>query len=264
MPDRRAERNPNAFDLAHLRRDLKPFRLHWFPRLRSTNDHAAAMRKRGELYAPAVVLTGHQLAGRGRGANTWWSAADGVLTVTFAMPIEEHLAAYQIPLAAGLAVRNAAAELTTHDSIALKWPNDVLHDGRKLAGLLCERVHHVDLIGVGLNVNVETKEAPQQLRSRLTSLRHVTGEPFDMTDALLCVAHHLHRTLSLRKEHPFPAILREYDCHHALVGRQVRVIGSAEEPVVSGVCQGLDDLGRLVLRDGRTTRRVIAGHVEMI
>jgi len=254
---------PHSFSLARLRRELKPFRLYWFPRLRSTNDHAAAMRKRGELFAPAVVLTGNQMAGRGRGTNTWWSGG-GVLTVTFAMPIEEHLAAYQIPLAAGLAVRNAAAELSGQDSISLKWPNDVLYEDRKLAGLLCERVHHVDLIGVGLNVNVDVSKAPAPLRSRITSLSMIGGRELDMTDALLTLARHLHRTLSLRKEHPFPEILKQYDRHHALVGRQVRVVGSAEEPVVSGVCQGLDDLGRLVLRDGRTTRRVIAGHVEMI
>jgi BirA family biotin operon repressor/biotin-[acetyl-CoA-carboxylase] ligase len=180
------------------------------------------------------------------------------------MPIEEHLAAYQIPLAAGLAVRNAAAELTADDSIALKWPNDVLHDGRKLAGLLCERVHHVDLIGVGLNINVDAKDAPPHLRSRLTSLLQIAGQPFDMTDALLTVARHLHRTLSLRKEHPFPAILKEYDRHHALVGREVRVTTGPAEPVVSGTCRGLDDLGRLLLRDTRTTHRVIAGHVELV
>src|SRR5688500_14403447 len=128
-------RSSSSFDLARLRTGLKPFRLYWFPRLRSTNDHAAVLRKRRELFAPAVVLTGNQLAGRGRGSNKWWSDG-GVLTVTFAMPIEEHLAAYQIPLAAGLAVRNAAADLSRQDSISLKWPNDVLYEGRKLAGLL--------------------------------------------------------------------------------------------------------------------------------
>ena len=255
-------RGQSCISLSRLRVELKPFRLYWFPRLRSTNDHAAVMRKRGELFAPAVVLTGRQTAGRGRGGNAWWSGG-GVLTVTFALPIEEHLAAYQIPLAAGLAVRNAVAELTRVEAVSLKWPNDVLHDECKLAGLLCERVHHVDLIGVGMNVNVGAGDAPPELRGRITSMRDITARAFDMTDVLLTVARHLQRTLSLRKEHPFPAILKEYDRHHALVGRQVRVV-NANEPAVTGVCQGLDDLGRLVLRYGSTTHRVIAGHVEAV
>ena len=60
---------------------------------------------------------------------------------------------------------------------------------------------------------------------------------------------------------PFAALLREYDRHHALVGRTVTV-RAANEPVLRGVCQGLDETGRLLLRDGKTIHRVIAGHVE--
>src|SRR5438270_7466674 len=81
--------DPSRFNLTALRAGVKPFRLHWFPTLRSTNDHAAAMRKRGELFAPAIVLTGRQTAGRGRGSNTWWSGAAGMLTVTFVFPVDE-------------------------------------------------------------------------------------------------------------------------------------------------------------------------------
>src|SRR3954469_20896930 len=99
----------NSFDFARLKKELKPFRLHFFPRLRSTNDHASLLRKRNDLFAPAIVLTPNQLAGRGRGRNTWWSKK-GALTVTFALPIDQTKDPHQIPLIAGLAVRNAAAE----------------------------------------------------------------------------------------------------------------------------------------------------------
>ncbi|MEA2736622.1 MAG: BirA family transcriptional regulator, partial [Humisphaera sp.] len=113
----------NSFHLDHLRRGIKPFKLHWFPRLRSTNDHAAELRRRGELYAPAIVLAGRQIAGRGRGSNSWWSAG-GSITVTFVFPVEEHLSPHQVPLLAGLAVRDAAAELLGDEKVSLKWPND--------------------------------------------------------------------------------------------------------------------------------------------
>ena len=137
-----------SYELERLRTSLKPFRLHWYPTLGSTNDHAAELRRRGGLFAPAVVLTGRQTAGRGRGAHVWWSGP-GCITVTFVLPIGEQVQPYQLPLIAGLAVRNAAAELTGNDGIQLKWPNDVLHEGRKLAGLLCERVEKADLVGLG-------------------------------------------------------------------------------------------------------------------
>jgi len=251
-----------AFHLSDLRTGLKPFRLHWFPRLRSTNDHAAALRKRGQLYAPAVVLTGHQLAGRGRGSNAWWSGA-GSLTVTFVFAAEEHLAPYHVPLLAGLAVRNAASALVANDAVQLKWPNDLQFEGRKLAGLLCERVHKADLVGLGLNVNVERRQIPAALRDSVTSLSEIAGRDFELTEVVTMIAKHLHGALSHRDEQSFAAAMREYDCHHALVGKRVSVIGGGDGSGVSGKCEGLDEMGRLILRDGRTLHRVIAGHVQL-
>src|SRR5688572_28211791 len=251
-------------DLSRLRTQIKPFRLHWFPRLRSTNDHAATLRKRGELFAPAMVLTGHQLAGRGRGAHAWWSPP-GCLTVTFVLPIEAHLSPHQIPLLAGLAVRNAAAELARDASVALKWPNDVLYNGRKLAGLLCERVHKADLVGLGLNVNVDPRKAPVALRERITSLSVVARRPLDMTEALITVARHLNTTLLHRDERLFAESLRAYDAHHALIGRRVAVIDNGHGAPTTGKCEGLDSTGRLLLRDRkRTLHRIVAGQVQLV
>jgi BirA family biotin operon repressor/biotin-[acetyl-CoA-carboxylase] ligase len=251
------------FDLQRLRRDLKPFRLHWFPRLRSTNDHAAVLRKRGELFAPAIVLTGHQLAGRGRGANTWWSG-DGSLTVTFVLPADEHLAAHHVPLIAGLAARNACAQLAGENEIQLKWPNDLLYENRKLAGLLCERVHKADLIGVGLNINIDLKKVPIPLRDRVTSLNVICGKPIDATTALIALAGQLREMLSNRNDQSFAEVIREYDRHHALLGRRVTVTQSIGEPPITGKCEGLDETGRLLLRDRKTLHRVIAGQVQLI
>ncbi|MGH7213196.1 MAG: biotin--[acetyl-CoA-carboxylase] ligase [Tepidisphaeraceae bacterium] len=251
-----------SFNLSRLRDGLKPFRLHWYPRLGSTNDHAADLRRRGELYAPAVVLTGHQLAGRGRGSNTWWSGA-GCLTVTFVFAIDDALAPHQIPLLAGLAVREATAGLAGGADVQLKWPNDLLVGGRKLAGLLCERVHKADLIGLGLNVNPDRRAIPARLRDRVTSLAEVVGKPLDMTEALVRIASSLHRTMRRRADRPFSQRLREYDRHHALVGRRVSVIVGNGEPPVSGTCEGLDTLGRLLVRRGAKVHHVIAGHVVM-
>jgi BirA family biotin operon repressor/biotin-[acetyl-CoA-carboxylase] ligase len=170
---------------------------------------------------------------------------------------------HQLPLVAGLAVRNAAAELTGNPAMQLKWPNDVLFDLRKVAGLLCERVHGADLVGLGLNVNVDPAKAPAALRGRVTSLSAVAGKPLDMTTALSVVAAHLHRAVSGRAEEPFPAVLREYDAHHALVGRVVTVTGADSEPPVSGRCEGMDEMGRLVLRSRSKLHRVISGQVTL-
>jgi BirA family biotin operon repressor/biotin-[acetyl-CoA-carboxylase] ligase len=167
-------------------------------------------------------------------------------------------------LLAGLAVRNAAAEIAQDQRVALKWPNDVLYDGRKLAGLLCERVHKADLVGLGLNVNLDPRKAPAALRERITSLASITGREFDMADALVAVARHLRTTLLHRDERLFSHFLHEYDSHHALVGRRVSVINNGGPPA-TGKCEGLDSTGRLLLRDrNRTLHRIVAGQVQLL
>ncbi|HEV8606556.1 MAG TPA: biotin--[acetyl-CoA-carboxylase] ligase [Tepidisphaeraceae bacterium] len=248
-----------SFDLTRLKAGIRPFRLYFFPRLRSTNDHAALLRKRGDLFAPAIVLTPNQTAGRGRGRNTWWSK-EGALTVTFALPIDHDRDPHQVPLIAGLAVRNAAAELSGDHSIGLKWPNDVVHDNKKLAGLLCERIDRVDLIGIGLNVNIAPSDAPRAIRNHLTSLLLIAGKPFDLTDVLLSITRQLLRVWSRRQEHPFGALLEEYDRYHTLTGRRVSIVD--RDNSITGQCEGLDSAGRLLVR-AKKLHRIVAGQVEM-
>jgi BirA family biotin operon repressor/biotin-[acetyl-CoA-carboxylase] ligase len=221
------------------------------------------MRRRGELFAPAIILTGHQLAGRGRGSNTWWSGP-GCITATFAIAASDSIAPHQVPLLAGLAIRNAAAELAGGAEIQLKWPNDLLFENRKLAGLLCERLDRIDLIGVGLNVNVARNQPPRSLRDRITSLSQIVCQPLDQGEVLAAVARHLYAGLRRNGERPFPLALAEYDRHHALVGRRVAVGGGPAEERISGICRGLDSMGRLLLRTSAGTRHIIAGRIELL
>jgi BirA family biotin operon repressor/biotin-[acetyl-CoA-carboxylase] ligase len=249
----------NRFDLARLRQQLKPFRVHYFPTVGSTSAHAAKMRKEKRLFAPAIVLTSRQTAGRGRGSNQWFSA-DGSLTVTFVLPIDEH-EPWQLPLIAGLAARAACAEVSGHQGIMLKWPNDLLAGGKKLAGLLCQRIEKADLVGIGINVNTPIGRAPRELRGKIISLERLAGRPVDINEVLIKLAEHLRRVVRLRNEKPFAAFVEEYQKYDALAGERVQIAGENGEPAISGICQGIDDSGRLVLQCRDKVKRIIAGHV---
>ncbi|MGA2501965.1 MAG: hypothetical protein ABSH20_29845, partial [Tepidisphaeraceae bacterium] len=166
-------------------------------------------------------------------------------------------------LVAGLAVRNAAAELASTPDIQLKWPNDIVYQGKKLGGLLCERVENIDFIGLGLNLNLNPADAPVPLRGSITSINKICGQTLNPTDALILICKHMLQTLARRTEQPFAAILADYTQYHALHGHRL-TITNEDEPPIKGVCEGLDDMGRLLVRKGRTLHRIVTGHVEVM
>lgn len=150
-----------------------------------------------------------------------------------------------------LAVRDGAAAILeaaacpTAD-LTLKWPNDVLLGGRKLAGILIESAFAGDtlervIIGVGLNVNTRFDEAPDALRQRATSLREV-GPALDLDQALAAVLAAFearYAALSATRANPQP----EYARHLATLGTRVRVTRGTD--VIEGQAFGLTDEGAL-------------------
>lgn len=233
------------------------------------------MRRSGRLFAPAIVITSNQTRGRGRGANEWFSG-DGSLTMTLALPVAEHLKPHQVPLIAGLAVRNALCELSGSEEIQLKWPNDLLIGDRKLGGLLCERVEKADLIGIGINVSNRPTAFSPKIRDRCATLLEIACGSIDMNVMIAALATHVHRRLSKRNEYHFNTVLREYHRHHALVDRRIHVETPSLSELsnrlakqyerLSGVCLGLDGMGRLLLREDRDAshvHRIVAGHVVL-
>lgn len=249
------------YDLSGLREGLGVgWRLHFLSRCGSTNDVAGRMRREGRLYAPAIVVTPRQERGRGRGEKVWKSDS-GTMTATFALPVDEGHPPHHLPLIAGVAVREACVVLlgeTVAESVQLKWPNDVMIGGKKVAGLLCERVEGVDLVGVGLNVTTKIGRLPEAVRGRATSLE-LAGRKPTMTEVLLAVAAQLRKATEVRE--PFTAVLRRYDAHHLLPGKRVTIRPPHAEAVV-GRCEGLDAQGRLLVRTARGVERVVSGMVE--
>ena len=252
----------NALNLADLRERVAPFRLYFYTRLRSTSDHAVALRRAKKLYAPAIVLAASQTAGRGRGSNTWWSGR-GSLTITFCLPADTSLPPHHVPLLAGWAVRDACIGLTGNADIQVKWPNDVWFHDLKFAGLLCERINGVDFIGLGLNVNVVTADIPGSLRHRVTGLAAIAGKSLAMTDVVAAVAGRLADWLLRRTPDTFAAMLSGFDVAHALHGRLIRVTEPGATKPLVGVVRGLDGEGRLLLAMGEAVAKVVAGHVEL-
>jgi BirA family transcriptional regulator, biotin operon repressor / biotin---[acetyl-CoA-carboxylase] ligase len=248
-----------AYSISALRSQLKPFKLIWYPTVGSTNTKAAELRRAGKLLAPAIVLTGRQTAGRGRGSNKW-SSPPGVMTVTFVLPVSDQIQPHHVPLVAGLAVREACAELGATRA-GLKWPNDIWADDLKLAGLLCERTDHVDLVGVGLNVCCELGDLPAEVRRASTSLSHQAGRAVSLDEVLRALSQSMNDFL-LRPRFSIQTYLQQYSDLLVIKFRKIRVTDPGVN--IEGTCEGIDSAGRLVVsnRDGR--HALLAGRVSVL
>jgi BirA family biotin operon repressor/biotin-[acetyl-CoA-carboxylase] ligase len=238
---------------AWLARQLAPARVLAFARLRSTNRTAVALVEAGRLVAPALVLASRQTAGHGQRANRWWSD-DGSLCATFLLPASEAIPAGQVPLRAGFAVASVLARRLPPGSVRLKWPNDVLVNGRKIAGLLCLRARDADLIGLGLNVRTDLRHAPADVRARATALAREMPNP-PRRDEL---ARELWAALCA--ERAADDWRERFEQFHLLRDRPVRVQDDGVS--VAGLCRGIDEKGRLLVEADDVVHALTGGTVE--
>lgn len=195
---------------------------------------------------PGDVFTADaQTAGRGRLDHTWESQAGANLMFSAVIDVAdlEPLHVVTLPLVVGLAVSEVVGRSCPRRTVAIKWPNDVLVDGRKIAGILCERVGDIVIAGVG--VNVKQTEFPDGLKGRATSFacEGVATEPAMVLSAVLSMFDMLQKVWRLRG---FAALQAQFAARDYLKGRRVCVLRTDDdvEPV-SGLCEGVQMDGTL-------------------
>ncbi len=234
--------------------------LHCLETCPSTNTWAIA--NSAILNHGDVVFTQKQTAGRGQHGRTWHSPL-GVLTTSI---ILNQIPAIHLPvfsLAAGLAVIYAVEDLLTNlQGLQLKWPNDILFDKQKLAGILCEasanNLTSRVVVGIGLNVNVELA----QTGINAISLHQISSAIPDNLQLLERLRHYLLETSSLlRLENKgLSAFLPALRSRDALIGQEITVDLGKEK--VAGLAAGISDRGHLQLKlPNGEMREFISGHI---
>ncbi len=204
----------------------------------------------------AVAVAEHQTAGRGRLGRTWEDApGDSLLCSVLLRPGGGRLP--QLSLVVALATAEAVEELTGREA-RVKWPNDVLVDGRKVAGILLEAVEQAVVAGIGVNVGQASDELPAAARTPAGSLRSATGRRHDRGALLAGVLLRLELAYDAWRAGGLEPVRGELERRNALQGRPVRV---GEEP---GVAAGIAPGGGLtVVLDSGATIVVESGEVEL-
>jgi BirA family biotin operon repressor/biotin-[acetyl-CoA-carboxylase] ligase len=241
----------------------------YFDTVGSTND---VLREKARGGAPEGLLAvaDEQTAGRGRQGRSWWAPRGSSLLFSLLLrPPLPAGAGAQCTMCLGLGAAEGI-ETVTGVQVALKWPNDLVLSGRKLAGMLTEfdadgdRLRWV-VLGLGINVNLPllaNSEVPQEVRDIAISLSDVVGHPVErlhLLAAILAATERWYERL-LEGESPHAAWAGKLDT----LGRGIHV-QLPDGTVLSGVAEGVDSQGALLLRDDAGVLRTIwAGDIHTL
>lgn len=232
--------------------------------LASCDSTNAVLLARAETGAASgtVVIAERQTTGRGRRGRQWFASPGDSLCFSLLWRFSPDTSPAGLSLAIGVAVARSLAKAGV-PGLALKWPNDVLLDGRKLGGILVELLPgapHAAVIGIGLNLRLPAG-MPDELRSTAAALYRVdeTTDPDAWYAALLI---DLLGTLERFAGGGFAALRGEWMAHHAFQDIPVRLLSDFGPPQ-EGICRGVDADGALLLESDGRVERVLSGEISL-
>lgn len=236
--------------------------IHYYEEVGSTNDEAFRMGMNG---APegTVLIAECQSAGKGRMQRVWHSPAGAnIYTSIILRPMFDVLRAPQISIATGVAVAETLIPYCP-GKVMLKWPNDVLIDGKKVCGILSQMKmsgNAIDFIvvGVGINVNLNREQFPTDIQSIATSLAMEAGREISREELIISLYENLSKWYKELLQRGFGPIKEKWLSLSPMIGQTVSVL--FREEAVSGKAIGLGEDGSLMLlTDKNETIQVSAG-----
>ena len=197
----------------------------------------------------AVAVAEEQTAGRGRMGRRWEAPAGSSLLVSTVLRPPPERRAAELALVAGVCVA-VMVERATGLAVQIKWPNDVMLDRRKVAGVLAESKDAVVVLGIGINVNQRPGELPSETKVSPGSLYSLTGREYDRGHLLADLLLELEHRYDAWREGGLESLYQDLGARDFLRGRRVTVDGTA------GTAQ-------MITRDGRLAVATVSGVIEV-
>lgn len=243
--------------------------VHTFASLDSTNATAAELGAAGAAHGE-IVRAHSQSAGRGRLGKRWCSPANRGLY--FSVIVRPRLSVEDYPkltMAAGVALADELEKLCGLE-VMLKWPNDIIVNGKKSAGILCEAHFQSEgekkrfgVVGIGLNVTTSREDFPEELRADSTSLLLATGAAYNPDELLQPLAEAVLGNVARLEEEGFAPLLDQWKKRDFLKGRWLRWLTHGGK-IVYARAEGPDDHGNLLVRDeAGMVHRVLSGDISL-
>ena len=222
----------------------------------STNDEARLLAASGET-GPIWITADEQTAGRGRRERLWVSSKGNLMSTLLLNPQRPVAECAQLSFVSAIATADAVAHFAPEADVKVKWPNDVLANGRKISGILLESASagaepYFLAIGIGINL----AHFPPDTEFPATSLAALGVPPPPMIEALGQLAADFAKWYEVWRRQGFVAIRDAWLVRAAGLGGRIRARLTMEE--TSGVFEGIDETGALVLRESSERLRTIA------
>lgn len=225
-----------------------------FAEIDSTNAEAVRRGQAGEK-GPVWLAAARQTAGRGRRGRAW-ETLSGNLAATLLIAPDRPLGEWpQLSFVAAIAAVDMVAHFAPRAAIAVKWPNDILAEGRKVAGILLERAGEALAIGIGVNL----AHFPAETEFPATSLAALGATVPGADDALGLLAVHFAKWYDRWMKQGFPPLREAWLARAAGLGARIRARLPEEE--LMGVFEGIDEAGALLLNLRGRIRAISAGEV---
>lgn len=223
------------------------------------------MQRLSTLQRPLLLVADHQSAGRGRAGRPWRAAAEDSLTFSLAWRLQRPThALLGLPLAVGVALAEALEVFGIRPQ--LKWPNDVLRDGAKLAGILIETAADGRqgeatwaVIGIGLNLAVPPG-LEDELQRAVGAAPELKKPPRETVLAIIASA--LAGVLDEFEARGFGAFVKRWEAFHAYAGQAVKIVENGRV-LQEGTAMGVDMMGRFLIETGSGQVEILAGDVSL-
>lgn len=212
-----------------------------------------------------VFIADFQTAGRGRMQRAWESpAGKNVILSLLDNPPKDDTKTSQLTLVAGIAVHSALVSLFPKLSVGLKWPNDLLLNGKKLGGILCEYDPKPGkvVLGIGLNVNVGPNDFSAEIAKTATSISIESDRPSPLEPLIAACLNEYEKWRDTFDRSGTEAIIAAWNKASVHVNLKIRVVEDGS--VIEGICEGLDANGFLVVNESGRRKTVITGDVILL
>ena len=232
----------------------------------STNRIAKELANKGAVDG-TVVIAEEQIGGKGRLGRSFFSPkSKGIWCSIILRPKFLPHEAPKCTLMAAVAVAKAMIRFDLKP--AIKWPNDLLYDGRKIVGILTEisaemsRINYI-VVGIGINVNINREEFPRDLQSIAASLSEMKGEEISRTDFFRALLEEFDKLYLEVNAGQFENILDDWRKYNITLGKKIRVLPAGSSDEFSAEALDIDADGTLIIKTDNGTEKVYAGDVSI-